>query len=283
MLRVYYPLRQYWAERVSHLEFPFWYPYDGLGQPFLGMVISGALHPTNLLYLALPISWAIKVNVLVCFPAAFAGVYCLLRRFGLSPAASSLGGLLFAFNGYMVTISGNLLYLMAAASFPWAFWGADRFFTRPSTANALTGAVLLAAVLFCGDAQSFAICGAALGVETNAGSPPLGRLSAKDGRSVIVERSLLIGRKPEEAPEVASGELVPFAVPLSERGVSRVHAEIQVDRWNVLLVDRNSANGTFVKPPGVDEWIRLEPGHAVQIVHGTAVAVGPYELTFEPV
>ena len=133
------------------------------------------------------------------------------------------------------------------------------------------------------DAITCSICGAALGVETNAGSPPLGRLSAKDGRSVIVERSLLIGRKPEDAPEVASGELVPFAVPLSERGVSRVHAEIRVDRWNVLLVDRNSANGTFVKPPGVDEWIRLEPGHAVQIVHGTAVAVGPYELTFEPV
>jgi len=162
MLRVYYPLRQYWAERVSHLEFPFWYPYDGLGQPFLGMAISGALHPINLLYLALPIAWAIKVNVLVCFPAAFAGVWCLLRRFGLSPAASSLGGLLFAFNGYMVTISGNLLYLMAAASFPWAFWAADRFFARPSTACALTAAVLLAAVLFCGDAQSFAICEAAL-------------------------------------------------------------------------------------------------------------------------
>ena len=51
MLRVYYPLRQYWAERVSHLEFPFWYPYDGLGQSFVGMVVSGALHPTNLLYL----------------------------------------------------------------------------------------------------------------------------------------------------------------------------------------------------------------------------------------
>ena len=185
MLRVYYPLRQYWAERVSHLEFPFWYPYDGLGQPFLGMVISGALHPTNLLYLALPISWAIKVNVLVCFPAAFAGVYCLLRRFGLSPAASSLGGLLFAFNGYMVTISGNLLYLMAAASFPWAFWGADRFFTRPSTANALTGAVLLAAVLLCGDAQSFAICGAALGILASIRHQP-GKIRATFGKLAVL-------------------------------------------------------------------------------------------------
>jgi hypothetical protein len=164
MLRVYYPLRQYWAERVSHLEFPFWYPYDGMGQSFLGMTISGALHPTNLLYLALPIALAIKVNVLLCYPAAFAGVYRLLRRFGLSHAASTLGGLLFAFNGYMVTISSNLLYLMAAASFPWAFWGADRFFTRPSPGAALGAALLLASVLFCGDPQSFAVCGAAVGI-----------------------------------------------------------------------------------------------------------------------
>ncbi len=137
MLRVYYPLRQYWAERVSHLEFPFWYPYDGLGQPFLGMTISGALHPTNLLYLALPLALAIKVNVLLCYPAAFAGAYCLLRRFSLSLAASSLGALLFAFNGYMVTISSNLLYLMAAASFPWAIWAwAPPFFSLRSCSAA---------------------------------------------------------------------------------------------------------------------------------------------------
>ena len=112
--------------------------------------------------------------------------------------------------------------------------------------------------------------------------PPMGRLSSKD-TSVVVDRGLVIGRQPAEAPEVASGELVPFVVPASEAGVSRVHAEIRVDRHHVLVADRNSANGTFVKPPGADDWIRLEPGHAVQIVHGTGVAVGPYEMTFEPV
>jgi hypothetical protein len=30
-------------------------------------------------------------------------------------------------------------------------------------------------------------------------------------------------------------------------------------------------------------WIRLESGHAVQIVHGTGIAIGPYEMKFEPV
>lgn len=111
---------------------------------------------------------------------------------------------------------------------------------------------------------------------------PVGRLSSKDG-TVVVDRGLVIGRQPAEAPEVANGMLIPFQVPASEAGVSRVHAEVRIDANHVLVVDRDSANGTFVKPPGANDWIRLEPGHAVQIVHGTGVAVGPYELIFEPV
>ena len=70
ILRVYYPLHQYWAARVSRGQFPSWYPYDGLGQPFPGMVISAVFHPANLLYLVLPLGWALTVNVLACFPAA---------------------------------------------------------------------------------------------------------------------------------------------------------------------------------------------------------------------
>src|SRR5437762_13299379 len=45
MLRVYYPLHRYWAERVSHAEFPDWFPYDALGQPLPGTLIAGVFHP----------------------------------------------------------------------------------------------------------------------------------------------------------------------------------------------------------------------------------------------
>ncbi len=132
--------------------------------------------------------------------------------------------------------------------------------------------------------ETCAVCGAALGpVTSRVQRPPLGRLTANNGQTMVVERSLIIGRKPVEAPEVAAGQHGTFVVPATESGVSRVHAEIRIDHWNVLLVDRNSANGTFVKPSGLDEWIRLDPGHAVQITHGTSLAVGPYELRFEAI
>jgi len=160
MQRVYYPLKQYWAQRVLHGEIPQWYPYDGLGQPFIGMVISGTFHPLNVLYLLFPLEIALKANVLVCYPIAFLGIYFFARRYRCTFGPAVLAGLLFSFNGYMLCITNNLLYLVAAATFPWAFWAADRFFERATVWRATCAAGLTTLVLFAGDAQSFVICAA---------------------------------------------------------------------------------------------------------------------------
>jgi hypothetical protein len=113
--------------------------------------------------------------------------------------------------------------------------------------------------------------------------PPLGRLVAKDGRvTVVLDRDFMVGRRSSEAPEVAAGQFTALEVPAAEGGVSRIHAEIKIAGWAVLLTDKNSANGTFIKPTGVNEWIRLEPGHTVQIVPGTGISLGQYELVFDP-
>lgn len=126
------------------------------------------------------------------------------------------------------------------------------------------------------------VCGSALTDNFGRGPrPPLGRLLCNDGASVVVDRDYIIGRKPEEAPEVVAGVCAALAVPQNEMGVSRVHCEIRISLWSVLLTDRNSANGTFIRPVGVSDWIRLEPGHTVQVVPGSGISVGPYELRYE--
>ena len=158
ILRVYYPLKQYWAERVSQGRFPDWYPYDGLGQPYPGMVISGAFHPANLLYLLLPLGTALKVITLLSYVAALGGTYLFARMWNLGRGPALLSGLTYALCGYMVGISNNLLYLMAAATFPWALWGAERFFRQPSPGRAAAAALPLCLVLLGGDPQSFAVC-----------------------------------------------------------------------------------------------------------------------------
>jgi hypothetical protein len=158
ILRVYYPLRQYWAERVSQLQFPDWYPYDALGQPYAGMLISGAFHPANLLYLVLSLGTALKVTTLLSYVAAVAGTYRFCRLWALGRTSALLAGLAFGLCGYMVCISNNLLYLMAAATLPWALGSAERFFRQRTPARAATAALLLCLVLLSGDSQSFAVC-----------------------------------------------------------------------------------------------------------------------------
>ncbi|OJT17042.1 hypothetical protein BO221_47365 [Archangium sp. Cb G35] len=158
ILRVYYPLKQYWAERVSQLQFPGWYPYDGMGQPYTGMLISGAFHPANLLYLLLPLGPALKLTTLLSYVAALGGTYLFARLWGMGRGAALLSGLTYALCGYMVGISNNLLYLMAAATFPWALWGAERFLRQPSAGRACATALPLCLVLLGGDPQSFALC-----------------------------------------------------------------------------------------------------------------------------
>ena len=163
ILRVYYPLHQYWAERVSRGEFPDWFPYDALGEPLPGTLIAGVFHPANLLYLAFPLGTAMTINVLACFPLAFGGAFLFARRWGMAAAAAALTGVLYAFGGYLVSITNNLAYLMAAASFPVALWGCDRFFAAPTLRRAGLAAFLLALVLLAGDPQSFVIaCGLAV-------------------------------------------------------------------------------------------------------------------------
>lgn len=156
--RVYYPLRAYWAERVSSGQWPDWYPYDGLGQPFAGMMISTPFHPTNALLLLLSAGAAMKLTVLGAYAFALVGAHRLARAFHGSEATSLLTAVLFAFNGYLVGLSDNLPYLLAAAAIPWALAGAVTLFAAPEPRSLCATALMLALVLLAGDPESFVLC-----------------------------------------------------------------------------------------------------------------------------
>jgi hypothetical protein len=104
----------------------------------------------------LPAGQALTWNALLCFPLLATGLWALLRRLGASPVACALGAVLVTFNGYAVCITNSLPYLQAMALVPWALVAAMRYFERPGLVRAVLGALVLALVLFAGDAQSFA-------------------------------------------------------------------------------------------------------------------------------
>lgn len=127
------------------------------------------------------------------------------------------------------------------------------------------------------------VCGDPIGDQQHVSvpRPVLGSLTFSDGRVVEVSRPLLIGRSPK-ADGVLSGEppeLVVVPSPLKE--ISSTHLELRLEGWQVLVVDRQSTNGTVVISPGRDPQ-RLRPGEPVPIMPGTRVNLADEtEFVFE--
>lgn len=103
--------------------------------------------------------------------------------------------------------------------------------------------------------------------------PSLGHLNFEGGTVVDIDRPLLIGRKPT-AEGVADDAEVPGLVvlPDPDGSLSRVHAEVRIEGWEVLVVDRNSTNGTFVEIPGQPP-VMLRPMEPCLISPGTRITL----------
>ena len=117
------------------------------------------------------------------------------------------------------------------------------------------------------------ICGAQLPEQTpvEVARPPLGRLVLSTGTSVLLDRGVIFGRAPHS--DIADAAMRPNLVRLVESGeISRMHASVTLDGWQVLVRDLGSQNGTIVTLPGAEpEQIRpnqdhtLEPGSVVSL------------------
>lgn len=101
--------------------------------------------------------------------------------------------------------------------------------------------------------------------------PSLGHLRFDEGPVVDLDRPLLIGRKPTVDGLPPGAELPGLVVlPDPDGSLSRVHAEVRIDGWEVLIVDRHSTNGTFVEPPG-GPVVMLRPMEPCLIAPGTRI------------
>ncbi|HZZ47514.1 MAG TPA: FHA domain-containing protein [Pseudonocardia sp.] len=103
--------------------------------------------------------------------------------------------------------------------------------------------------------------------------PPLGLLVFDNGATYMVDADYLIGRNPESDERVLSGDLRPIAVDDTSGEVSRVHAEVRLDNWDVLISDAGSSNGTAIAAPGQD-WTQLARSESVRLTPGTQVRLG---------
>ncbi len=124
------------------------------------------------------------------------------------------------------------------------------------------------------------ICGAEVpaGAPIDVPQPNLGVIRLSTGATFALDRAAILGRdpRPTGAPGFGSPHLI--RVPSPGSVISRVHLEVTLDGWHVLVVDPGTPNGTFVTIPGTEQQ-RLRPSEPLQIPPGTVVNLAD-EVTF---
>ena len=119
------------------------------------------------------------------------------------------------------------------------------------------------------------------GILVDGRRPPLGLLVLDIGSTFVLDDNYLLGRNPEVDDAVIRSQLRPIRLDDDSGTLSRVHAEIRLNGWDVLLIDRGSANGTYIAAAGQSGWNRLAPNQPVVLSPGTHVRTGRRMFTFE--
>jgi hypothetical protein len=109
--------------------------------------------------------------------------------------------------------------------------------------------------------------------------PPLGVLVLDDGKTYPLDQGYVLGRDPGRDESAGAGRRRPLGLG-AEASVSRVHARIDIDGWDVVLTDAGSTNGTYVWSEPDGQWHPVPPARPVVIRPGTWVRIGPRTLRY---
>lgn len=119
------------------------------------------------------------------------------------------------------------------------------------------------------------------GVFVEGRRPPLGLLVFDNGASFSLDANYLLGREPGIDERVQTGQFRPLVLFDTTGVISRRHAEIRLEDWDVFLVDCGSANGTLVAAREASQWSALVPGQPIRMLPGMQVRIGERDFVFE--
>ena len=112
--------------------------------------------------------------------------------------------------------------------------------------------------------------------------PPLGVLIIDDGATIQVKGDMVIGRSPAEHERVTAGSAKPVTIEDTTKSISRVHAAITLEDWDVRMEDLGSSNGTYLWDEETASWTRLEPGEPRTLDGRQRIRLGDREVLFAP-
>jgi hypothetical protein len=111
--------------------------------------------------------------------------------------------------------------------------------------------------------------------------PPLGVLVLDDGSVFQLDIDYVVGRDPGLDASVAEGQSRPMRVADDSGIVSRVHARVRLDGWQVTITDLGSANGTKIRFPNNAGEQALMPNVPAVLTSGSVVDLGGREFRYE--
>jgi hypothetical protein len=134
-------VRRFAVAQILQGNLPLWNPHIFAGVPFLGGWQSALFYPPNVLYLLLPLGWA--VNLDVALHVFLFGVFSFawIRGRGVSVPAAFYGGVSMMFCGAVSVriLAGQLTVLAAACWTPLVLLAAERLLARPTPGWTLLG------------------------------------------------------------------------------------------------------------------------------------------------
>lgn len=151
----------FWAyfKKACYLNWtlPLWCPYIFAGRPFAADPAMAAFYPPDIVYLILPLSWAMNLSIVMhqCMAGIFTYLYC--REVGLQRNASLIGAIAFMFNGFFICTMGLGHMGIVRTSFylPVIFYFVERGLARKDRRSYLWGSLALALQILCGHPQMY--------------------------------------------------------------------------------------------------------------------------------
>lgn len=127
MMNDAFPARYYLGEMLKSASIPLWIPHIYGGFPLLARAEAGVCYPLNLVVFGLLSPYvALNVIILLTLVIAALGMYAYVREIEGSFTAALVGGVAFAFSGYVVSHIKHLANVNAACWLPLGLFCIER-------------------------------------------------------------------------------------------------------------------------------------------------------------
>jgi uncharacterized membrane protein YfhO len=134
---------------------PLWNPHYYSGHPFIANPQTFVFYPAILLFVFLPLNWALNIDVLVHLFIAALGIFYLVKLITKSKPAGIISSICFCLSSYVIDniYAGAITMVHAAAFIPWIFYSLEKLLQSHNKKYLLLCALLFGLQILSGHPQ----------------------------------------------------------------------------------------------------------------------------------